>query len=378
MSEELCAYEMQRLATIQANQKMFEALGLGDAVSSVREMQAPKKAKAPRVKEPISASRSSRRLSGGVPIYEGVDEHDHVLVDDYEDVPVVRKGVSADKVDGMTPQEVSAWCENKREDVLEAVLEELDDVQAKRLRDAQVWLGQFTEFTARFGGQGEVTMSKANVKSVLKRLFLLVSGAGVTCPYRKGAFCEGQPITLGISGDEVDALRVEAQLWCPLKSAPADLIGRSGADGRLIKPKPDSSILDKSNGWTLNHPLVKMRKFCEYLDEVREHGLERTLRRLTTGDADGQVDQPGSSSSVVRRAAEPEGYIAFEDFIVPDGEGEDPVVARTKKAKKVKTAQKPKRAESESPACAMGGGSAEEDVDEDEDAPLSKRLKSGA
>ena len=85
-------------------------------------------------------------------------------------------------------------------------------------------------------------------------------GAGVTTKLRDGAFAAGRPITLGITGDEVDALRVEAQLWCPLKTAPEDLVGRAAPDGTgaVVQRKPDSRVVDTSNGWLLNHPLKKV------------------------------------------------------------------------------------------------------------------------
>ena len=70
---------------------------------------------------------------------------------------------------------------------------------------------------------------------------------------------------LGITADEVDDLRAEAQLWCPLKSSPADIVGRSVLGVEVPRKPPAAGPRDTSNGWLLNHPLQKMQNFASYL-----------------------------------------------------------------------------------------------------------------
>jgi hypothetical protein len=236
MSEGLSAYELQRLETIRKNAEVFKALGLDSAVSGMRSV--PKKPKEPRApKQPAvpTTVRTSRRLSGDVAAYDGLHDDDEAE----PDIDVYR---DPNDVSQMTSHELKVWCDQLREDALAAALADtLDAGQAARLRGAQEWLAPFTEFTARFGGKNETTMSRSNIKLCLKRVFQLVSGAGVTTHLRDGAFAEGRPIGLGVSREEVDSLRVEAQLWCPLKTAPEDLVGRVH-HGQVVQRKPDSKV----------------------------------------------------------------------------------------------------------------------------------------
>ena len=164
-------------------------------------------------------------------------------------------------------------------------IEALTSEQQERVRQANAtWLGPFAAFTARFGGHGESPVSVANLKNVLQQVMRLVSGAGVTCKQRAGCFAEGRPINLGVTAAECDALRAEAQLWAPLKTAPADLIGMS-VNGEVVPRKPPGGIVDTSNGWLLNHPLMKVRLYCEHLDEVAATSFEATMARLLGHDA---------------------------------------------------------------------------------------------
>lgn len=384
MADVLSDYELKRLETIRQNQLLFDSLGLGAAVAAVRDV--PKKPKAPKAPKPTvmpTMQRSSRRLSGDVAPLEGLEASDDDDLQAYRD---------PNDVSQMLPAELAVWCKELREHALETATEQLvlDAEQAQRLQSAQVWLQPFTEFTARFGGNKESTMSKANVKLVLKQTFKLVSGAGVTTPLRDGVFAQGRPITLGITSAEVDALRVEAQLWCPLKTAPEDIVGKVAADGSVVPRKPPTSgpgsKLDTSNGWLLNHPLVKVRKYCEHLDEVREKGLERTMRRLMTGseDAPAEAERDEVSSGVAGGGggggspAARESRIAIEDFIVADGEGEDDEDAHGGKRKpKAKAGKKLSAAAVAAAGVAAAGAAHEkEDEDDEEDVPLAKRPRS--
>ena len=176
-------------------------------------------------------------------------------------------------------------------------IEALTPEQQERVRQANAtWLGPFAAFTARFGGHGESPVSVANLKNVLQQVMRLVSGAGVTCKQRAGCFAEGRPINLGVTAAECDALRAEAQLWAPLKTAPADLIGMS-VNGEVVPRKPPGGIVDTSNGWLLNHPLMKVRLYCEHLDEVAATSFEATMARLLGHDAPAPKSEEASTKA---------------------------------------------------------------------------------
>ena len=182
-------------------------------------------------------------------------------------------------------------------------IEALTPEQQERVRQANAtWLGPFAAFTARFGGHGESPVSVANLKNVLQQVMRLVSGAGVTCKQRAGCFAEGRPINLGVTAAECDALRAEAQLWAPLKTAPADLIGMS-VNGEVVPRKPPGGIVDTSNGWLLNHPLMKVRLYCEHLDEVAATSFEATMARLLGHDAPAPKTEEASTKAPVEVAA---------------------------------------------------------------------------
>ncbi|EOD32042.1 hypothetical protein EMIHUDRAFT_449486 [Emiliania huxleyi CCMP1516] len=276
MTEALSEYELARLETIRKNQLAFESMGLGDAVAGLRAAASRPKLPKARSKRPAadpSARRSSRRLSGEAAANGGL-----VDSDGEKDHPAYR---DPNDVSAMTAPELKAWCDALRADVLRmAWVERLGEEEMRRLDGAQEWLAPFVIFTARFGGKGESSLSRQNLKSVLKQVFCLVSGAGVTTEKRGGAFGKGRPIGLGIQAEQVDALRAEAQVWMPQKRAPEDLVGRTVGGERIVK-QPDRGPFDTSNGWLLNHPLMKIRLYCEHLDELKEMGHEATMRRLT-------------------------------------------------------------------------------------------------
>lgn len=217
MTEELSEYELARLETIRKNQLAFESMGLGDAVAGLRAAASrpklPKARSKPRPAADPSARRSSRRLAGEAAANGGL-----VDSDGEKDHPVYR---DPNDVSAMTAPELKAWCDALRADVLRmAWVERLGEEEMRRLDGAQEWLAPFVIFTARFGGKGESSLSRQNLKSVLKQVFCLVSGAGVTTEKRGGAFGKGRPIGLGIQAEQVDALRAEAQVWMPQKRAP--------------------------------------------------------------------------------------------------------------------------------------------------------------
>eukprot|EP00908_Phaeocystis_cordata_P025989 Transcript_8466.p1 GENE.Transcript_8466~~Transcript_8466.p1 ORF type:complete len:332 (+),score=102.12 Transcript_8466:66-998(+) len=251
--EELSEYELKRLATIAANKAWMDAnLGTFDTLVPKKKQPAVKRPKQPKP-ELTGPSRKSRRLSGGdAPDVADAPEE---LQDD------AWRNNDPDDVSRMSQAEKRSWCDQLRDTVLsQGWFGELTEQQQQRVHEANdTWLGEFTWFTAQFDMQGERPLSRPNIKNVLKAVMKLVSGAGITCDKREGSFAEGRPLRLGVTAEEVDQLRAEAQLWCPLpKSAPADLVGRI-VDGVVVPRKPPSTgPHDTSNGWLLNHPLKKV------------------------------------------------------------------------------------------------------------------------
>ncbi|KAL1495911.1 hypothetical protein AB1Y20_014554 [Prymnesium parvum] len=275
--KDLSQYELQRLETIRQNALAMQAMGLQEAIEDVRwkpKISSPSKQRKVRL-DPVASRRSSRRLAGDVALDDDLgsaSEAETAAVTAYRD---------PNDVSQLTAAELKSWCNRLREEVLQGPWRRtLTHEQDERLLHANsAWLGPFTEFTARFGGKSEGPISRQNIKSVLKQVMRLVSGAGITSDKRDGVFAEGQPITLGITAEEVDTLRAEAQLWMPQERSPADLIGRS-VKGGIVEKRPSKGPIDTSNGWLLNHPLMKIRLYCEHLDEVRETSLEATMTRL--------------------------------------------------------------------------------------------------
>ena len=109
-------------------------------------------------------------------------------------------------------------------------------------------------------------LSRNNLKSILKQVMKLVSGAGVDHDEKSDHFGAGRPITLGVTSELCTSLRAEAQLWMPQKRAPKDVVGLV-VGGVVVPDKPDHGPFDTSNGWLLNHPLKKLQLYCEHLDE---------------------------------------------------------------------------------------------------------------
>ena len=363
MTEPLSDYELKRLATIKANAEILKSLGLEHAVKAVRPAAPPKKPKQPKQTAEVTNVRSSRRLSGEPVV--GAESLDDSAFDEAPEYAYR----DPNDVSEMNPTELKAWCQGIVESLLPSVMEGLDEAQQQRVRKAvDEWFGPFAEFTARFGGKNESPISRANLRSCLKTVLMLVSGAGVRSNKREGAFAEGRPISLGITAAQVNALRAEAQLWMPLKASPFDLIGMV-VNGVTVPKTPVSGPLDLSNGWFLNHPLMKVRLYCEHLDEVAETSFEATMRRLTGGDA------PAESESLAMAVpSKMAAVVPFEDFVVADGEGEEVEGAGRAKPKrptpKAKAKAKPPPAEEQ--------GKEHEEEDDDEDAPLRKRIKARA
>lgn len=265
MTHELSNYELQRLETIRQNALYFEALGVQEARSDLHAItRKPKTIRSIRpMRGPTEGHnrRISRRLLGELP----VDAED--VSDEESAIPSYR---DCNDPCQMTAAELKLWCDRVREDVLKSSwVGSLNTEQIDRLHQANdSWLGPFAQFTARYGGKGEGPLSRQNLKSVLRQVMMLVSGAGITSNKRDGVFAEGRIISLGIRAEEVDHLRAEAQLWLPQERAPADLVGLR-VNGSVIERKPPHGPFDSSNGWLLNHPLMKIRLYCEHLDEVR-------------------------------------------------------------------------------------------------------------
>lgn len=204
---ELSEYEKKRLRQIQANKEKLQALGLDKAAEDARLPPKPKRVKTVTVQHTAPGpSRRSRRVSG-VPAADDADAADD---DDIEYRDPNDPGQ-------MTDAERSALCTALREDIFSKLEEQLTEEQKERVNKANdAWLGPFAEHIAQFGSEGGGPLSKANLRSVVKQVMRLVSGAGLTTDKRGGSFAEGRPLTLGITAAMVDALRAEAQAsWLP-------------------------------------------------------------------------------------------------------------------------------------------------------------------
>ena len=249
MSEGLSDYELKRLETIRQNALIMQSLGILDAVKDLQAAAPKPKPKIKKPKAPVVTSRrrSSGRLAGEAPMeFEEGDEEGEAVAYVYRD---------PNDVGTMTYAEIKNFCARIRESMLERLKDELSEEQYARLvRANDEWLGGWTEFTARFGGSGERPMSNENIKSCLKQVMKLVSGAGVDHKSKQTRFAAGKPITLGITAAEVLELRAAAQLWVPLRSAPADVVGMV-VDGTVVPRKPSTTVIDSSNGWLTNHPV---------------------------------------------------------------------------------------------------------------------------
>ena len=252
MVDDMSEYERQRLATIAVNQAKLLELGL---IEQVVPKAVKRSSKQPPLKPPppTGESRKSRRFMGeAAREVEGAPEE--LQEDTWRD---------PNDVSQMSQVEKRGWCDQLRDAVLSRPwFDELTGEQQQRVHAANSasggWLGEFTWFTAQFDMQGERPLSRDNTKSVLQKVMLLVSGAGVSCKFRDGAFAAGRPLRLGVTAEEVDNLRAEAQLWCPLKTAPADIAGRSVLGVEVPRKPPAAGPRDTSTGWLLNHPLKKV------------------------------------------------------------------------------------------------------------------------
>ena len=411
MADTLSEYELKRLKTIAENAAKFAAMGFDEVRLPVQPKV--KRAKEPKP-QPRGPSRSSRRLTGEGPSdVAGAPEE---LREEWRD---------PNDVSQMTQTEKRSWCDQLREEVRISsskdgpVFAILTDEQRARLDaanrpdDEGGWLGQFVWFTSQFDMDGEKPLSKDNIKSVLKQIMFLVSGAGVKgkegCV---GRFAADRPLRLGITAEEVDDLRAEAQLWCPMPSAAKDIVGRIVHGVEVPPTPPAGSPIDTGKGWLLNHPLKKMQIYCQFVDECNTNGFKPTLHRLmgidADADADGEEDghghghgdgdgdeldeAPPPPSKAARKrkggkggkggkaaASKPSararwaegGEDTDDECVVPDGEGEEAVAPARKR---VRERPKPRA----KPAAAASAKKEEEDDDDDDDddeAPLSKRLK---
>ena len=252
----LCNYELQRLEQIRRNREMLVKLGLEQAASELRAPQQPTKPKkrTPAAETgPPAKRRHSRRIGGEAADVE--DDDDGAREYAYRD---------PNDVGAMTDAELSAWCSKLLQEQLDSdwVARMNEDEQHRVRKAADEWLVPFTEYTSL----NPRPLSRSNLKSILKQVMKLVSGAGVDHDEKSDHFGAGRPITLGVTSELCTSLRAEAQLWMPQKRAPKDVVGLV-VGGVVVPDKPDHGPFDTSNGWLLNHPLKKLQLYCEHLDE---------------------------------------------------------------------------------------------------------------
>ena len=278
---ELSAYELKRLETIRRNAEMLKSLGIDDAVASMRPAaKSPPKRKQPKAAQPLNLPR--RRSSRAAGLVEG---------EEMEEAPSYR---DPNDVSQMSTAEFRQWCEAVLDGAASAEwLDSLTAEQKARVEAAKEWLLPFAEYTAR--PPDSRSLSRPNLKNVLRQIIKLVSGAGVDTDKRSDIFAAGRPISLGITAHEVLQLRAEAQLWMPLyPKSPADLVGLAVGD-QVVPPRPAQGPYDTSNGWLLNHPLMKLSIYCAHLDEMSSEAAD-------TADSSPQVTQQAGCSPTTQLA----------------------------------------------------------------------------
>ena len=79
-----------------------------------------------------------------------------------------------------------------------------------------------------------------NVKKCMKKIRRLVSGQGVAHKARSDVFMQGIPV---VPAHDLEVLRLRANVWLPY----------TRASGRV----------DRTGGWTLNHPIAKLQLYKE-------------------------------------------------------------------------------------------------------------------
>ena len=279
---ELSAYEIKRLETIRKNAEMLKSLGIDDAVASMKPAaKSSPKRKQLKPAQPLNLPR--RRSSRAAGLMEGEEMEEAQTYRDPNDVSQ------------MSNAEFRQWCEAVLDGAASAEwLGTLTAEQKARVDTAKEWLLPFAEYTAR--PPDSRPLSRPNLKSVLRQIIKLVSGAGVDTDKRSDVFAAGRPISLGITAHEVLQLRAEAQLWMPLHpKSPADLVGKRVGD-QVVPARPAQGPYDTSNGWLLNHPLMKLSIYCAHLDEMSSETAE-------AADSSPQATQQAGCSPTTQLAA---------------------------------------------------------------------------
>lgn len=157
--------------------------------------------------------------------------------------------------------------------------------------DQHAWVTDFLQFIRAYGGKSPEPFcvpSFENFKKFFDSITKLASGTGITCNYRGGVFDQGVQHT---PLEDIDETIARARKWLPMAK-------------------------DKSNGWTWNHPLTKLKLyqralFSRHLFPFVWPDAEPTLHAISRVAAEADDEQmpaadsssPGASSSVATAPA---------------------------------------------------------------------------
>jgi len=240
---ELSAYELKRLETMRANQRVLESLGVASASESLRlAVSTPEKKRAvdpsvqaaraqarhERMLEAQANKRSSSRLQAQP---SGAAAHPKRYADEVAELEEAEREAAHVR----KRARAAGFGRRARSAASEAALSPEERVAiASAYEEASGWLEEMHGYFAD-------KLSDANLRNVMKQATALATGAGVPHTIRANYFRKGQPVTLD---EDFVALRIEAN--------------------RFLRPEDDPG-----HGWRLDHPIGKMALFQMHLHEAR-------------------------------------------------------------------------------------------------------------
>ena len=252
----LSEYELQRIATIRENDEKLQELGLLQCAANIRHdarphntasksMQKKRKSAARAVEQRQMPTRSTRRSRRG----DGHSDLDAVLAD-----ADAEKAAALDEKPAKRPR-WEAW---KHVEFYKN--EPLTAAERASISAPDEWLEDFEAYW-----RDEMTLSDANMRSVMKAVRRLVAGEGLVSLHREGVFAEGLRVDMHT---DLEWLALEAHYFLPMKSMPTWM--------KCNFPEaPKGGPRDLSNGWFANHPIMKLQIYQRLLrDQAKEDAAE--------------------------------------------------------------------------------------------------------
>ena len=252
----LSEYELQRIATIRENDEKLQELGLLQCAANIRHdarphntaskaMQKKRKSAARAVEQRQMPTRSTRRSRRG----DGHSDLDAVLAD-----ADAEKDAALDEKPPKRPR-WEAW---KHVEFYKN--EPLTAAERASLSAPDEWLKDFEAYW-----RDEMTLSDANMRSVMRSVSRLVAGEGLVSLHREGVFAEGLRVDMHT---DLEWLALEAHYFLPMKSMPTWM--------KCNFPEaPKGGPRDLSNGWFANHPIMKLQIYQRLLrDQAKEYAAE--------------------------------------------------------------------------------------------------------